>query len=190
MTFSNLSTGDYETSLWDFGDGETSTAQNPVHTYNSAGVYTVSLAVSGPGGSDVLTRTGYVTVYERVQAGFVYSPTAGTAPLTVVFTNTSSGDYVSSHWDFGDGGTGTQMHPTHTYTQAGSFSVTLRVSGPGGSSAVTEAHCVTVEAQHRVYLPMVVRSLDGSGGTSRVGVSWDPWDWRTRAAGRGERGRR
>jgi len=61
VTFANL-TGGAATYAWDFGDGITSTLVNPVHTYTGSGVYTVSLTVDGPGGSDTLTRTDYITV--------------------------------------------------------------------------------------------------------------------------------
>lgn len=62
VAFINRSAGDYTGSLWDFGDGLTSTLENPEHTYDAADVYTVSLTVSAMGGSDTLTRTNYVTV--------------------------------------------------------------------------------------------------------------------------------
>ncbi len=64
VTFTDLSTGSITEWLWRFGDGATSTITNPTHTYTIAGVYTVSLRVSGPGGSDTLTRTAYITVTE------------------------------------------------------------------------------------------------------------------------------
>jgi murein DD-endopeptidase MepM/ murein hydrolase activator NlpD len=69
VTFSNTSVGDYTDSLWDFGDGQTSRARNPSHTYEAAGVYTVTLTVTGPDGKDSETKVGYV----QVEAG---APTA------------------------------------------------------------------------------------------------------------------
>jgi serine protease len=66
VSFTNLSTGDYDTCIWTFGDTTTSTVcTDPTHTYTSAGVYTVSLAVSGLGGADVRIRTGYITVRQQ-----------------------------------------------------------------------------------------------------------------------------
>ena len=62
LNFVNSSTGTITTYAWTFGDGTTSTAANPTHLYNVAGVYTVSLTVTGPGGSNTQTRTGYVTI--------------------------------------------------------------------------------------------------------------------------------
>jgi len=133
--FSNNSSGSFSASLWDFGDGNTSTQFSPSHTYNSSGKFTVSLTVSGLGGTNTLARPDYITVYRPVQAEFQASQTSGVAPLTVNFTNTSIGDYTNSLWDFGDGGSSTRTNPTHTYTTAGEHTVTLTVNGPGGSDS-------------------------------------------------------
>jgi PKD repeat protein len=57
-----MSTGVIASWLWDFGDGETSTEQNPSHTYGNPGNYTVSLTASGPNGSDIETKTDFISV--------------------------------------------------------------------------------------------------------------------------------
>ena len=62
VTFTNQTTGDFTTSLWFFGDRETSTLPSPTHTYTTPGVYDVMLLVSGSGGTDTLTRPGYIVV--------------------------------------------------------------------------------------------------------------------------------
>jgi hypothetical protein len=62
VVFANTSGGDYTTSLWDLGDGVTSTLENPAHTYTALGAYTVSLEVSGPGGRDVAVKAAYIVV--------------------------------------------------------------------------------------------------------------------------------
>jgi serine protease len=146
VDFTNASTGDYDTCSWDFGDSNTSTdCTGPQHVYTDGGVYTVVLDVSGAGGSDTLTRTNYITVYEAVQAAFSGSPTSGPAPLSVDFTNGSSGDYDTCAWNFGDGEAGTGCDgPSHTYTAAGAYTVTLAVSGLGGTDTVTRADYITV----------------------------------------------
>jgi len=67
VAFTNGSTGDFDTCAWTFGDGGTSTdCGNPTHTYTAAGVYTVALAVSGPGGTDTHTRPDYIQAFFRV----------------------------------------------------------------------------------------------------------------------------
>ncbi|MBD3382934.1 MAG: S8 family serine peptidase, partial [candidate division Zixibacteria bacterium] len=124
VIFTDQSTGTIDSYNWDFGDGGTSTAQNPSHTYASGGTYTVELTVTGPGGSDTETKTDYITVNVGPSAAFVGSPTSGTEPLTVSFTDQSSGA-TSWSWDFGDGGTSTAQNPTHEYTSAGTYTVEL-----------------------------------------------------------------
>jgi hypothetical protein len=62
VTFTNTSIGSYQTRLWAFGDGQTSILEDPAHTYQAPGSYSVTLTVVGPGGSDSRTRSGYVTV--------------------------------------------------------------------------------------------------------------------------------
>jgi|JI9StandDraft_2_1071091.scaffolds.fasta_scaffold56833_5 PKD repeat protein len=62
VAFTSMSTGSITTYAWDFGDMGTSNLQNPAYIYSTPGVYTVSLTVTGPGGSDVDAQTGYITV--------------------------------------------------------------------------------------------------------------------------------
>jgi PKD repeat protein len=142
--FTNTSTGAYDTSFWTFGDGITSTLQHPVHEYTAPATYSVTLAVSGTGGTDTLTRTNYITVYEPVSADFTGTPTSGLAPLTVDFTNLSTGDYDASLWAFGDGLISTLEHPTHEYALPGTYTVALTVTGPGGTDTLTRPDYVHV----------------------------------------------
>jgi PKD repeat protein len=62
VQFQNQSTGDYETVVWDFGDGTpTSTDENPTHIFTKPGIFTVTLTISGLGGTDIETKAGYIT---------------------------------------------------------------------------------------------------------------------------------
>jgi PKD repeat protein len=146
VNFTDLSTGEIDTWDWTFGDGGTSTAQNPSHQYANPGTYTVSLTVSGSNGSDTETKTGYITVDEAPVAGFVGSPTSGCAPLTVNFTNQSTGTITSYDWDFGDGGSSTAASPSHQYPNPGTYTVTLTVTGPCGSDAEVKTNYISVGA--------------------------------------------
>jgi PKD repeat protein len=146
VDFTNNSTGDYDTCSWDFGDtGTSSVCAPPTYTYNTPGVYTVSLTVSGGGGEDTETKTGYITVYEETQAAFSAIPTSGVASLDVDFTNNSTGDYDTCSWDFGDGGTSSVCAPpTYTYNTPGMYTVSLSVSGDGGEDTETKTDYIAV----------------------------------------------
>ena len=94
-------------------------------------------------------------------------PTTRVAPLTVVFTSTSGGDYVGSLWDFGDEVTSTLESPSHTYTATGAYAVTLTVSGPEGSDTETKGDYVLVSRGGK--LPPRVGTYEPHGVWGRVG---------------------
>jgi len=73
VNFTDQSTGDITSWLWDFGDGSTSIEQDPSHTYTDSGIYTVSLTVTGPGGSDSEIKMDFVDVFEK-QKGMPWIP--------------------------------------------------------------------------------------------------------------------
>ena len=158
VEFTNQSTGDYANCIWKFGDGSgSSTCADPSHVYNGSGGFTVTLTVSGLGGSDTLTQTNCITAYTPVQASFTAWPTSGVVPLEVHFSNASAGDYTESLWNFGDGLTSTLRSPPHIYTTAGVYTVTLTVSGPGGSDTHLKVAYITASKMHTVYLPVILR---------------------------------
>jgi len=145
VNFTDQSTGDITDWSWDFGDGSTSTLQNPIHDYTAPGSYTVSLTVTGPGGSDTNTKTNYITVTDgNMTADFSGTPTSGDAPLTVAFTDQSSGDISTWNWDFGDGGSSTAQSPSYTYNTAGTYTVSLSISNACGSDVMTKTDYITV----------------------------------------------
>jgi PKD repeat protein len=117
--------------LWDFGDGYTSTEQEPEHTFNKVQNYTVSLTVKNQYDiSDTETKTNYIKVLEiPVLVDFTGQPRTGEAPLQVRFSNLTEypDDYAEPtwEWDFGDGERSTQKNPTHTYIQDRFKTVTL-----------------------------------------------------------------
>jgi PKD repeat protein len=147
VEFTDQSEGDVTSWDWDFGDGNNSSEQDPTHTYTAAGSYTVSLTVEGPDGEATETKTNYITVTgeeEPPVADFSADETSGEAPLTVNFTDLSTGDITSYDWDFGDGNGSTDASPSHVYSAAGTYTVSLMVSGPGGSSTETKTDLITV----------------------------------------------
>jgi subtilisin family serine protease/PKD repeat protein len=77
-------------------------------------------------------------------AGFTAAPTSGTVPLSVQFTDTSSGTVSARMWLFGDGGSSTAITPTHNYTATGVYTVSLAVAGPGGADALVRPSFIAV----------------------------------------------
>jgi PKD repeat protein len=145
VNFTSTSTGSILSYAWDFGDGGTSSLENPSHTFTEEGNYTVKLTVSGLGGSNSATKT--ITVSESAPvASFTCNKTSGNAPLTVNFTSTATGTITSHSWSFGDGGTSSSTNPSHTYNSAGTYTASLTVTGPGGSNTATETITVSASA--------------------------------------------
>jgi len=111
--------------LWDFGDGETSTDRHPVHEYTDAESYTVKLTITHAGVSTTLIRREYiqVTTLAAPVAGFTHDLTdnTGSVPVSVSFTDASTGTITSSEWDFGDRATSTDTDPDHTYSRPGYY---------------------------------------------------------------------
>ncbi len=149
---------------WIFGDGGTSTEQNPQHTYTAPGLYTVTLIATNEYGSDEETKTDYITVYGPVTAQFTANITGGTAPLTVQFTDFSTGGPTAWSWSFGDGNTSTDQNPQHTYTTAGTHTVTLTASHPYDSDTETKTAYITVAVlQPFPGITALPRDLAGTG---------------------------
>jgi PKD repeat protein len=140
VTFTDASTQSPTAWAWDFENDSTvdATTQNPSHTYTTPGTYAVSLTATNEAGSATETKTGFVTVLTPVVAGFTASTTSGAAPLSVTFTNTSTGA-TSFSWDFESDGTpdSTATNPTHVFSTGGATTVTLTATGPGGTDTET-----------------------------------------------------
>ncbi len=138
IQFSDLSSYSPTSWLWNFGDGQTSTSQSPLHTYSSDGTFTVSLTATNSIGSDQIVITNYVTVNSPPIAGFTYS--VNQPDYTFTSTSTNATSYM---WNFGDGNTSTSQNPTYTYTTPDTFNVTLTVYNTCGSDSVTQNIIVT-----------------------------------------------
>jgi len=125
--------------FWEFGDGSTSTEQNPSHSYARNGRYAVSLTVTNKYGTDKKTIPEFVSVGTIPAASFYAAPVQGTIPLTVKFTDSSGSGITSWHWNFGDGTTSTAQNPFHTYTKEGIFTVSLDTMNRYGEGHSTRA---------------------------------------------------
>ena len=134
---------------WNFGDGQTSTEQNPVHTYNAVGTYTVSLTVTNGAGSNTKTRTNYITVNPNTNppiANFVADNTTVSIGGTVNFTDLTQNLPTSWSWTFEGGtpATSTQQNPSVVYNTPGVYNVSLTVTNAYGNSTETKNAYITV----------------------------------------------
>src|SRR5205823_14847945 len=114
-----------ETWFWEFGDGTTSTQQNPLHTYSTPGFYVVKLTVTNGSCSHSTTRN---VVMMNEKANFQTADTILCRNSMATFTafGMKRGNISSWQWNFGDGASGTQDSiATHVYTAAGNYKVTL-----------------------------------------------------------------
>jgi PKD repeat protein len=129
--------------LWEFGDGQTSTASPASHTYTAGGSYTVRLTVTdNDGATGTTTQTVNVSAPNQPPtASFTHSCDG----LACTFTDgsTDNGSITAWSWNFGDGSTSNQQNPSRTYTAAGTYTVTLTVTDNGGATAST-SRSVTV----------------------------------------------
>ncbi len=147
VSFTDRSTGSPTSWKWYFGDGTNSTQRNPVHTYSKAGKYAVTLAVGNTVGSNTASKYGYINVAsDSIAPVAVFSgfPTSGKGPLSVSFTDSSTGSPTSWKWYFGDGANSTQKNPVHTYSKAGKYAVTLAVNNIEGSNTVAKYGYINV----------------------------------------------
>lgn len=197
ISFQDLSTGNPTSWSWDFGNGNTSSLQNPSATYITPGTYTIRLTATNASGSNTLTQTSYITVYENPVVNFTADNTSGCFPFRVQFTDQSTAGAgntnVSWLWDFGNGATSTQQNPLVTYTTAGIFTVTLTVTNDKGcrrvfvrpnyitiTSGVIAGFINTTSTVCRP--PVSISFTDTSTGPGILSYQWDFGDGNTSTA--------
>ncbi len=170
VRFANTSSGLVTNAAWDFGEGGIldTNASAVTHTYDNVGIYSVGLTVSGPGGIGSTNKANYIVVTNGPPvASFIASPTKGTAPLLVTFTNISLGVITNALWSFGDGTTTITTDTNvlqHLYDSAGNYSVCLTVTGPYGTTTSCSNNYIVVTNPP----PNVAAFGDGSFGQSTV----------------------
>ncbi|MCK4222094.1 MAG: PKD domain-containing protein, partial [Dehalococcoidia bacterium] len=168
---------------WNFGDGRTGSGRIVLHTYSSAGSYTVSLTVTDTqGATDSITLTIQVSMDGGVEgnikpsANFTASPTSGTAPLAVDFDASGSSDpdgsITSYNWTFGDGSTGTGVTTSHTYNTAGTYTVNLTViDGQGATGSTTRIIQVNTSGENAS--PIASFTASPTSGVAPLAVNFD-----------------
>jgi PKD repeat protein len=175
VSFSDLSTGGPSAWIWNFGDGTTSNEQHPVHTYGAGGPYTVELiAIQGLFDSDSLVKPDLISVDPAtIVVDFSPSLRHGVGSLETTFSDTTTPTPTAWLWDFGDGTTSIEQHPTHTYSAfQASYDVTLSVDLLGQPASATQADLVlmapeTLTGPIPVYgasvHPMAAGDVDADG---------------------------
>jgi PKD repeat protein len=165
---------------WDFGDGNSSIQQNPLHTYNSVGTYTVTLTATNSAGSATETKTDLVSVFTPVVASFTATPNSGNAPLLVNFDASGTTGANIYSWDFGDGSTGTGVTTSNTYSIGGTVIATLTATGPGGTdtavTTITPTSNVSFTVKYMgagVTARYVTEQLDFAATGGFTNYAWD-----------------
>ena len=159
--------------LWNFGDGTTGTGVNPSHTYTAVGQYTVTLTVTDNDGATHTTTTiSYITNTPPVANPG--GPYTGYVGEPVFFDGSGStdleGDIVTYHWYFYDENTGSGPNPTHAYTSAGTYMVSLTVTDNEGvtDTAFTSAVISEIPDVLTVSVSILANSMSENGGSSQA----------------------
>ncbi|MFT4216806.1 MAG: PKD domain-containing protein [Micropruina sp.] len=181
---------------WDFGDGSTGTGATASHTYASAGSFTVSLTVTDDqGATNTVTQTVETVDPPNQLPTAAFSSQLGDldAQFSAAASSDADGTIAGYAWDFGDGSTATGVTASHTYTTAGSYTVTLTVTDNSGGTA-TVTHSVTLLGANQ--LPTAAFSWTASDGklSFDAGASTDPdgtvesyaWDFGDDESGTGK----
>ena len=181
VKFIDMSTDSPDTWKWNFGDGSTSTEQNPVHTFRGEGTYRVTLVATNAGGSSDV-RSMDITVKSILTppvANFAADKTEGTTPLTVNFTDKSTNSPTGWKWNFGDSQTSAVQNPEHIFSGEGIYTVTLVATNGDGSS---DAKSMNIKV-NRVLTPPVANFTAKQTGALTVQFndtssnSPNKWNW-------------
>jgi PKD repeat protein len=168
VKFTDTSTDQPISWLWNFGDGTSSNLQDPTHTYITSGVYTVRLDATNNWGK--CWNTSEIAV-SPLAASFTTNQTTGLVPLTVKFTDTSTDQPTNWLWDFGDGYNSTQQNPTHTYGKSGVYLVFFAANNGYDLNNGNEGWSSATPHQIMVYsLPDVTFTASPRSGTPGTSV--------------------
>ncbi len=163
--------------LWNFGDGQTSTATNPSHNYSSDGNYTVQLTATNDCGSTIFTQI--LSIVTPPTAGFSFSPASGCAPLTVQFTSTSSANSQNFTWNFlgGTPATSNLQNPTVVFSTPGTFSASLTVNNSAGQNTASQSNIISVNGLPTANFSAATNGLTASFSNTSAGATTYFWDF-------------
>ncbi len=157
---------------WNFGEGSTSTEQNPSFTYYAPGNYVITLF-----SRDTLGCSAFYTIPAPIQihpypvAGFTVDDMSGCAPHPVNFSNTSTGAATYS-WDFGGQGTSTSANPTFLFSDPGNYNVSLIATTAFGCSDTA-----VIDGIRSFLVPVAAFTLNGTEGCTPLSVSFSNQSW-------------
>ncbi|HYK55589.1 MAG TPA: PKD domain-containing protein, partial [Flavisolibacter sp.] len=164
---------------WDFGDGGTSTVQNPTHTYTSQGTYTVTLTIT--------TSTGCTEVYtlpDAVKAGTIPNTNFSATPLNACASQairfkdlTDIADAWT--WDFGDGKGSSSQNPSHTYEDTGYFNIALTAINNGCAKKISFPNYVHIKPPIANFAinATCVNKLEFDFADASIGAQTWSWDF-------------
>ncbi|QIP16492.1 PKD domain-containing protein [Spirosoma aureum] len=142
--------------VWEIDGSQVSTDASFSRQFTTAGTYAIKLTATNKAGSNSSQKTITVNKPGTPVADFGFTGGDCMAPCEVSFTHKATGTITSYLWDFGDKTpTSTEVNPKHTYQQGGTFTVTLTVSGPGGSSQ-PKTQLVTIKTGMTTGIPTIV----------------------------------
>jgi len=155
VSFSNHSQSTDATThyLWKFGDGAVSSIENPLHTYNTAGIYSVTLiTTNGSYCSDTMTLQQIMHIYPLPKAYFAPHPDVVSIFDPVIAFYDESDNAVQREWNMGNGDISTQEHFFYTYSDTGTYLVTLTVWNEYGCVDSTYNY-VVVQPDNTIFVP-------------------------------------
>ena len=178
--FTDESTGNPNYWRWDLGNGTISYLQNPSVTYFIPGTYNIKLLVKNAAGQDSLVKTNYVQVYAAPVVDFSASQTTGCNTVSTHFTDLSN-LATAWQWDFGDGIFSTEQNPAHTYSQTGSYNVSLKaINGEGCSQTFVKQAYININNAKANFsyavlnrcIPAKINFQNTSAGNGRLIFKW------------------
>ncbi len=163
--------------MWDFGDGNSSDEESPVHTYGAEGMYTVSLTATNACGT--ASQTQEIEVNQLPTAGFVANVEEGCIPFEVTFMDASSSNVTSWEWSF-EGGTpanSTEASPVVSYTAVGEYDVQLIVDSPAGKDTLNMQELIFADDVPAAFFELVASSefvyQFTNGSVNATSFLWD-----------------
>jgi PKD repeat protein len=153
---------------WNFGDSKTSSSFNPRHTFDSPGLYDITMKVTDKNGEHITTEQKLIEVTatpDPITLDFEADIKYGAAPLTVHFTNKSTGTILNYKWNFDDGSISSAKDTLHTFNQQQSYSITLTVNNGIKDTSLTKLHYINAD-DYPSYLLKTKKTKNINGNES------------------------